>query len=240
MDVKEEEILGADVGDHWYYHSKAKAVLGFLGKNKYREVLDVGAGSGIFSKKLIDAGVADSAVCIDTAYPNDRTDQYNGHQIQYVRNIDTIEQPLLLMMDVIEHVDDDVGFVSQYASLMPIGGKLLITVPAFEFLWSGHDVFLEHKRRYTLKQLEHVVAECGLTVVKSRYFFGSLFPLVAAIRIMNNWKLKSGKYEPKSSLTRHDAITNTILKYVHDLERYSLFPFNQIAGLSIYCLAEKR
>lgn len=239
MDIKEEEILGDNAIDHWYYYSKARALLNFLGDNKSPAVLDVGAGSGIFSKYLIDSGVTESAVCLDIEYPQDSETDYNGHNIKYLKNIDRIDQHLILMMDVIEHVDDDLSFIRHFVDMMPSGSKLLITVPAFEFLWSGHDIFLEHRRRYTLKQLEKVVSESGLTVKKSRYFFGILFPLIAAIRIINSWLLKSRKLEPKSSLTKHNVIINTILKYTHDVERCCLFKFNRIAGLSVFCLAEK-
>ena len=61
---------------------------------------------------------------------------------------------LLLYMDVLEHVDDDLGLLTAYLDQLERGGRVLITVPAFDFLWSNHDIFLEHKRRYTLKQVE--------------------------------------------------------------------------------------
>jgi 2-polyprenyl-3-methyl-5-hydroxy-6-metoxy-1,4-benzoquinol methylase len=66
MDLKEEEILGEKIFEHWYYVSKGRAMLDFLGKGTaVKEILDVGAGSGIFSKQLLDKGVCSSAVCLD-------------------------------------------------------------------------------------------------------------------------------------------------------------------------------
>jgi len=240
MDIKEEEILGDAVGDHWYYCSKAKAVIGFLGKNKISEVLDIGAGSGIFSEKLIDAGVVDSAVCVDIEYPENTEKMRNGHRIQYVKSVENITQPLLLMMDVVEHIEDDLAFIRSYAEMMPKGSKLLLTAPAFKFLWSGHDEFLGHERRYTLKQLEKVVSDAGLTVVKGRYFFGSLFPLVVVIRFINRLKVKLGGAAPESSLEKHSPFVNNILKYIHDIEYHTLFKINRFAGLSVFCIAEKK
>ena len=61
------------------------------------------------------------------------------------------------MMDVLEHVDNDAGLVRHYATKVPSGAHFLVTVPAFRFLWSGHDVFLEHKRRYTLAEIEQTM-----------------------------------------------------------------------------------
>jgi hypothetical protein len=57
-------------------------------------------------------------------------------------------------MDVIEHVEDDVGLVREYANKVAPGTRFITTVPAFMWLWSGHDVFLEYFRRYTLRGSE--------------------------------------------------------------------------------------
>ncbi len=58
------------------------------------------------------------------------------------------------MMDVIEHVEDDVGLVRGYVDKVAGGTRFIVTVPALMWLWSGHDVFLEHYRRYTLTSIE--------------------------------------------------------------------------------------
>ena len=114
---------------------------------------------------------------------------------------------------------------------------MLITVPAFQFLWSGHDVFLEHRRRYTLSQIENVARRADLRVLKGRYFFGALFPLVAAIRIRDRVQLGAGKIEAKSQLKLASSIVNSALVRIHDVERVSLFSINRLAGLTAFCLA---
>ena len=60
----------------------------------------------------------------------------------------------MLLMDVIEHIEDDVGLVGEYVNKVAPGTQFIATVPAFMWLWSGHDVFLEHVRRYTLPRIE--------------------------------------------------------------------------------------
>ena len=87
------------------------------------------------------------------------------------------------MMDVLEHVDDDRGLVRHYAGKVPAGAHFLVTVPAFRFLWSGHDVFLEHKRRYRLREIEATMRDAGLEIVRGAYYFGLIFPLAAAVRL---------------------------------------------------------
>ncbi len=237
MDVKEEAILGPEIKDHWYYVSKGRALRTMLGGEPANEVLDVGAGSGVFTRQLLDHGLARRGVCVDPGYNVEHVESYNGGEIFFVRGVDNVQQDLILMMDVLEHVDDDVGLLKQYTDRLRPGGRVMITVPAFQFLWSGHDVFLDHRRRYTLSQLKKVVKQADLRVVKARYFFGTLFPVVAAIRLRDRLRLKSGKVESKSHLKRASSFISKSLIGIHDLERYTLFSFNRWAGLTAFCLA---
>ena len=240
MDVKECDILGERINDHWYYVSKGRALLQFLAGERRAEVLDVGAGSGYFSKLLLRAGIAERALCVDPAYAAHRTELSGGKQIRFVREAGTVNSDLVLMMDVIEHVDDDVGLVRQYSDLMPQHGTMLITVPAFQFLWSRHDVFLEHKRRYTHASLHRTIEAAGLTVVRTRYFFSLLFPLICMVRLWGRLRLATSRATPQSDLRIHGDLTNGILTAVHEFERRTLFRINAWLGLSIFCLARKR
>jgi len=240
MDVKEEDILGPELARHWYYVSKGRALQSFLRDIRGRDLLDVGAGSGVFSRQLLAAGVCERATCVDPAYAEEHTESHNGHEIAFVRRVDRPSQELVLMMDVLEHVDDDVGLLRQYSETLPADGWVLITVPAFQFLWSGHDIFLEHRRRYTRRQIEDVVARAGLTVVRSRYFFGLLFPVAAAIRLYAARRLKKQGPEPKSDLRKAPALLNKVLTLLHDVERATLFRFNIFAGLTVFCLARRK
>tara|TARA_R110002096_G_scaffold325915_1_gene519800 strand:+ start:3217 stop:3945 length:729 start_codon:yes stop_codon:yes gene_type:complete len=240
MDVKEESILGPDLNEHWYYVSKGRALRAMLGDTRCEGILDVGAGSGIFSRQLLDAGIGNFATCVDPAYSNERTELHNGKQISFVKSSDAAIEDLVLLMDVLEHVQDDVELLRQYTESMPRSGVVAITVPAFQFLWSGHDVFLEHYRRYTKTMLQQVVENAGLEVVRSRYFFASIFPAVAAVRLLGAWRLRNRAIEPQSSLRRHSDFVNAALTRIHDIERLSLLRINSIAGLSLFCIARPR
>lgn len=235
MDLKEEDILGDKIGTHWYYVSKGRALRQFLGPIHVNEILDVGAGSGVFSRQLLDAGLCESATCVDPNYEKEHEENHAGKPLRFVRKLDHSGQTLGLMMDVLEHVDDDVALLREYANQMPAGSRILITVPAFQFLWSGHDVFLEHRRRYTAQDIEKTVEKAGLKVVKTRYFFGLLFPLIAAIRLIKQAK----NPPPKSDLKIYPAWLNKALILIHELERVVFFRFNKLAGLSVFCLCEK-
>jgi hypothetical protein len=239
MDLKEEEILGEQAATHWYYISKGRALRRFIAGIKADEVLDVGAGSGIFSKQLLDSGFCRSAVCIDPNYAIEKTEMHNGKPVAFARQAAAVPQDLVLMMDVLEHVDDDAGLLKLYAGPMKAGAHVLITVPAFRFLWSGHDVFLEHRRRYTAGGLENVARAAGLEVVKTRYFFGLLFPAAAVIRLAKAVLLRRKKLEARSELRRYPAWLNKVLIGIHDLERNTVFPVNRLGGLSVFCLCKK-
>ena len=151
----------------------------------------------------------------------------------YRRDTGPTDCDLVLMMDVLEHVDDDRGLVRHYAAKVPSGAHFLATVPAFRFLWSGHDVFLEHKRRYRLGEIETTMRDAGLQVVRSAYYFGFVFPLAAAVRLATR-----GATEPRSSLKKHGTLTNGILTTVCAAE-LPLLPVNRLAGLSAFVLARK-
>jgi 2-polyprenyl-3-methyl-5-hydroxy-6-metoxy-1,4-benzoquinol methylase len=198
-----------------------------------RRILDVGAGSGFFSRHLLAETGAQSALCVDIGYAQEHDDSVAGKPVLYRRDTGPTDCDLVLMMDVLEHVDDDRGLLRHYAAKVPPGAHFLVTVPAFRFLWSGHDVFLEHKRRYRLDEIETAMREAGLQVVRGSYFFGFVFPLAAAVRLVER-----NTIEPRSSLKKHGALTNGILGAVCAAE-LPLFPFNRLAGLSAFVLAKK-
>lgn len=225
MDLKEEQVLGAAIDRHWYYLAKARLLGASAGK--VDTVLDVGAGSGFFSRWLLRNGLAQRAVCVDPFYERERDEEEAGKPIQFRRSAATCDADLMLMMDVLEHVEDDRALLDQYLPLVRPGGRCFITVPAFQFLWSAHDVFLEHKRRYTLAQLEKTVRAAGAGDVRGHYFYGAVFPLAAGVRLMRRGKAAEG-----SDLRSHSAPVNAVLSGVCDLER-RVARWNKVAGLSV-------
>jgi SAM-dependent methyltransferase len=237
MDLKESDILGVEIGDHWYYRSKARAMEHLLYRMKPSIILDVGAGSGFFSRMLLSNTSAKQAWCVDISYEADTETLEAGKPVYFRRSVDEVDADLVLLMDVLEHVDDDVGLLNDYVKKVPCGARFLISVPAFQFLWSGHDVFLEHKRRYRLKQLEDVVRRAGLKVKHGSYYFGAVFPIAAAIRLVTKLA-RSNQIKPKSQLSRHHVVVNETLAAMSAVE----LPFvktNRLAGLTAFCVAEK-
>lgn len=233
MDLKETDILGDDIERHWYYRAKARAMRHLLGRTHASTILDVGAGSGYFSRHLLEHTAAREAWCVDISYDADSDAAQAGKPVRFRRSVDAVDADLLLMMDVLEHVDDDVGLLAHYAAKIPPGSRVLISVPAFQFLWSGHDVFLEHRRRYSLAQIEAVVRRADLQVCAGAYFFGSVFPLAAGLRMAERM---GAMRAPRSQLRRHHPLVNGTLSALCGLE-LPFMRFNRVAGLSAFCLA---
>jgi len=236
MDIKEQDLLGDAVNQHWYYVSKAAALSHVLKGETFSRILDVGAGSGFFSRHLLSTTDAREGLCVDPHYDTEWDESIGDKSLRFRHSAQDYDADLVLLMDVLEHVDDDVALLSQYTETLKPGAKVVITVPAFPFLWSGHDVFLEHRRRYTLQTLRPVVEKSGLKISSLSYGFGLLFPLAAMVRLAG--RLKGADTQPRSDLKVHHPWVNAALKSVCTLER----PFmtaNTVMGLSVFCLAEK-
>lgn len=237
MDLKETDILGEHIADHWYYRSKRAAVQQFLGDIRPSSILDVGAGSGFFSRALLAEGSAGEAWCVDISYPADSDASEAGKPIRFRRSVDRLDSDLVLLMDVLEHVDDDVGLLRHYVEKVPHGAHFLISVPAFQFLWSDHDVFLEHKRRYRLADIERVAEQAGLEVLKGAYYFGGVFPIAATLRLFERLRGDAVR-QPRSQLKRHNGVVNAALQALSMVE-LPVLRFNRVAGLTAFCLARR-
>jgi hypothetical protein len=141
------------------------------------ELVDVGAGPGFLGDYLAhncpDArynfvepidGLERSLVERFGASANRRETDYSGAAV-------------ITMMDVLEHIEDDRGFLAELAGKMEPGAMVLMTVPAMPSLWSNWDVLLGHYRRYTKASLASAVELSGFEIVERSYLFPELIPL---------------------------------------------------------------
>jgi len=236
MDLKELTILADSVGQHWYYRSKFEAVRWMLRGVESKAILDVGAGSGFFAAEMLARGGAAEATCIDPAYEREFDDVRSGKPLRFRRACASPAADCVLLLDVLEHVRDDRAFLREYVEQAPPGAHFVVTVPAFTMLWSDHDVFLGHYRRYRLSHLEDVVSSAGLRVVRGAYYFGLVFPVALARRLARG--ASPGAPILRSDLRRHHPAVNRLLSAVCRAE-LPLLALNRVAGLSAMCLARK-
>lgn len=230
-------MLGETVGKHWYYRAKAAAMVACLQGVSARRVVDVGAGSGFFSAELLRLGLVEEACCVDPFYQEEGERCIEGSRQIFRRRLDGhAAADLYLFMDVLEHVVDDRKILQDYMDRAPSGSHVFLSVPAFQSLWSSHDVYLEHYRRYRLTQLESLVEEAGLEVLRGHYFFGTVFPLAALIRLIG--RLRGNIDFPQSHLSHHSRPVNSVLYQACRMET-PFMRMNRLAGLSVFCLACK-
>ena len=232
MDVKELSQISGPPEAHWYYAAKFDLLAATVGAFGARRIVDVGAGSGVFARLLLERTDCQEAICVDPAYERDRDETVNGKSLRFRRAYDGMDFDLILLMDVLEHVDDDVALLSDVVTSVRPGTPVFITVPAFGFLWSAHDVFLEHRRRYTAKMLARTMRGAKLTVDRIRYFYLGIFPLVALLRLLTRGR------DPRrgSDLRPAPAVVGWLLAKALKAERRLIFPFNNLAGLSIVAI----
>ena len=155
---------------HWWYVARRRILADLIAREislpDEARLLEIGCGTGHNLDMLSRFGreVADSALPELPGVP-DRT--YH----------------LIALLDVLEHVDGDEAALRSIATKLAPGGSILVTVPAYQWMWSAHDEAHHHKRRYSRRGLRSVAEAAGLKVDRIGYFNSLLFPLAAAVRL---------------------------------------------------------
>jgi SAM-dependent methyltransferase len=229
MDLKEEASLVGDACRHWYYRSKLAAVARLVAPMGARSLLDVGSGSGFFARELLRRTAMAEATCVDIGYGSDGDEDVGGKPLRFRRANDGTRADLVLMMDVLEHVPNDAALVAEYAASASPGTRFLATVPAFSWLWSGHDVFLGHYRRYTVTQLEQALGRGGVRVDGGCYFYGGVLPAAAASRAVG--RLTGRGKLPRSQMASLPGPLDAALGAVCRAE-LPFFAKNRLGGLT--------
>ena len=237
MDIKELES-GVDPNSHWYFRAKRNFLLRH-GPKGCTQSVDIGAGSKYFSYELAKVNSMQSVFPIDPNFSIEDTESINQCDVTSLKKAsDQIQNSQFwVLMDVIEHIDDDLAFLKNYVDLAPKSSTFFITVPAYTFMWSQHDVLLGHYRRYTRKSLNALVANAGLTTISSGYFYTFLFPLAFIQRKILS-RLRKSKKEA-SSLSQQHFLLNKIFEVILNLELRITKGFAQLPGLTVTCLAVK-
>ncbi len=140
---------------------------------------------------------------------------------------------LVVALDVIEHVDRPRESLQRLARCVRPGGHLLVTVPAYAFLWSRHDERHHHKRRYTKPQLAAELEGAGARIRLCTYFNTLLFPAIAGVRVAKNLARLDSSDDAMPS-----ARTNRLLRHVFAAERALVGRFPLPFGVSIVALAQ--
>lgn len=142
---------------------------------------------------------------------------------------------LIAALDVVEHLDQDVASVAALKDKLSPEGRLVITVPAYQFLWSEHDRRNHHKRRYTQASLRRVLEAAGIAIERMTYFNSHLFPLIAGVRLAARaLRLKNDGDDRMPS-----APVNAALEAIFAAERHVLPVLRYPFGVSILAIGRR-
>lgn len=173
---------------HWWWRSREEAILEVLHRqfppNAGLQILDVGCGDGLFFDRLAEFGQ------VEGVEPDERLVAPQSRYRARIRiaPFDQNFRPsksysLVLMLDVLEHIENPVEALRHAYSLLEPGGALLVTVPAFQSLWTHHDAINHHHTRYRRKTLDPLLRQAGFSILEERYWFQWIWPVKLALRL---------------------------------------------------------
>ena len=223
---------------YWWHIAKRGLVRQLLPAKKHLRILDIGCGAGRLIQELgpvgevwgIDSNPAAIAFCRRRGLKN--VFQAKLPYINIKPRFDVIT-----CMDVLEHVDDDTRAVGNLKKLLRPQGIIILTVPAYPWLFSYWDKILHHRRRYTLSGLKQIFTTNKLSILKASFIYSFLLPAVIPFRLIRH-QLFTGK-KPTSDFITMPKLFHHLLLYLARLE-HLLIKFISIPfGLSLLVVARK-
>jgi len=210
-----------------------------------QRIVDIGGGDAFIINEIYKQNLAKEYFTIDTAYSPEITSQlkinYGENPIHYVQNLTDYfvnfpseENVLFLCMDVLEHLENENEILKH---LTQKKNHFLFAVPAFQSVFSNHDVLLGHYRRYNLKQLEGVLKKNEFKIQDRGYYFTSLLLIRWLESIFN--KNKKASIDNWTGSEFKSKLFTSVLKldfgFTQVLQKFGI----RIYGLSCYCICKK-
>ena len=172
MDLVEKS---SNINRHPWELSRAKCALSILKKYALNTIADIGAGDRFFISKLRHFASGEM-YAVDVGYSKKEEIIDGIHCLNNISDIPKLHGGgAIIMMDVLEHIENDKSFLSEILEKVSKDDLIFITVPAYQHLFCNHDVFLKHYRRYNRQQLLTLIRSCNIKVEKCHYFYTSLF-----------------------------------------------------------------
>lgn len=229
---------------HWWWRARHRAVMRALTEvckrdglcSDSRRLLDIGCAGGVAFDELSrfgqPFGVEPDTQLLD---PDSRWNPQIFNEYFGVGFDCDNTFHVILMLDVLEHIEDDSAAVGRVCDLLEPGGTLLLTVPAMPSLWSVHDEANDHFRRYTKAGLERVVETAGLEIQTCRFAFAWSLPLLCARKVL--FRSTREAY----SVRVPPATVNSLFYLASRVELLSGTGFgsNVMAGSSLFVVASR-
>lgn len=227
--------------DWWWFVGRHDLITKILSSLKYMDnmkVLEVGCSSGENSKLLTEPS---NYYGVDISLNAIRAGSFDknllvGHAGALSFSDKTFE--VVLFLDILEHLDDEKSALEEARRVLKDGGYLLILVPVFNFLWSGHDILNQHKRRYTKSRLASILTKNEFKIIRMSYWNFFLFLPVAVMRIV---KKISTKRETADFVAIPGILNNLLLLNLLKIENNLIYNgVNLPVGVSMLCVCKKK
>lgn len=223
MDIAQFELHAKIEDVHWWFKARRDLMLSVLQKHvpagDNRLVVEIGCGTGgnlkFLQRYYRVAGVDISPEAVGhtskrvncPVHLGDFRDRLSGMW----EDIDAV-----ILADVLEHVDDDAGFLKDIVKSLKPGSVVLLTVPAHMFIWSRHDVVLGHRRRYSARMLRSLWKDLNVEEAFFTSFSCILSPAIALYRLFR----RNGLEAHKSDLSMPPLWLNSVLYRIFSIETY--------------------
>ncbi len=239
MDRIVYDRMAAHDSTHWWYRARREILADYLRREAAlpadARILEVGCGTG-HNLAMLGAFGHVEAIEIDPVargIASERLGKPVGDApLPALPGIERGAYDLIAVLDVVEHIEDDVGALAAMKACLKPGGKILITVPAHQWMWSAHDTVNHHHRRYSKATLVKAIAAAGLAPRKLGYFNSLLFPLAATARVAGRL---TGRDDSDDSPP--PPIVNGLFEAIFRLERHLVGRVPLPPGVSIITLA---
>lgn len=237
---------------HWWFAGRTWSLLNMLDRviapQGDKTVLDVGCGAGNMFHHFARYG---TVVGVDNNPKPLVVARERGYDVREGTAeslpFDDASFDLVSLLDTVEHCDDDMAVLKECYRVCQPGGHLVITVPAFMWLWSHNDELNAHKRRYTAHELGDRVQQIGFQVRRMTYNNFFVFPMAAPMVLLRRGaqrepELASPHFDDESYQVEMEPTAppvNAILTAVGWTESQILRWMNLPVGTSIICIAQK-
>jgi SAM-dependent methyltransferase len=230
---------------HWWFVARRnlvtdalKASLGAKSAQK-PQVLDVGCGTGGTMDRLREwscvTGLDLEPYALEFCASRGHEDLILGSATEMPFESNHFDAAVAL--DVLEHIPDHAAAAKDILRVLKPGGTLVVTVPAYQSLWSGHDVALHHQRRYRAEEMGKLLTDTGFDVVHLTYTVSLLFPAVWCVRRAQNI-LKKNAPPKADAVVTPEPLNSILLSLLNAEGKFSLkgrLPF----GLTVFAIATK-
>ena len=223
---------------HWWFQARKQIIDGIIFKfikKKKLNILDFGSGSGVNLKMLSKYGK------VNIYEPHHKTKNYlkknykNKKKFKVLNHINNNKFDLIILADVLEHLKNDKKELLKLKKCLNKKGLILITVPAYKFLFSKKDEILGHYRRYNKEEIKKLFK--NFNPIKLTYFnFLLFFPISISIIILKILRINFIDEVEKMP----NGIINKLLFIIFILEKEIIKNFNLPFGISLLGLFKKK